>query len=61
MNLKLITLLFGILLQVLICVPILLWLKPPIFASFSLCVLIAVVVDNAFTLYTLKVKMGKVE
>ena len=59
MNLKFITLLFKILLQVLICIPILLWLKPPIFAGLSLCVLIAVVVDSAFTLYMLKVKMEK--
>lgn len=61
MNLKFITLLLKILMQVLISTPILLWLKPPIFAGFSLCVLIAVVVDSAFTLYTLKVKMEKTE
>ena len=53
---KVITL-FKFLLQVLISVPILYWLQPTLFAGFSICVLVAVIVDAAFMLHSIKLQL----
>ena len=51
--------LFKFLLQVLISVPILYWLQPTLFAGFSICVLVAVIVDSAVMVYNIKLQLEK--
>ena len=53
---KVITL-FKFLLQVLISVPILYWLQPTLFAGFSICVLVAVIVDSAIMIHSIKLRL----
>ena len=53
---KVITL-FKFLLQILISVPILYWLQPTLFAGFSICVLVAVIVDSAIMLHNIKLRL----
>ena len=49
--------LFKFLLQVLISVPILYWLQPTLLAMFSICVLVAVIVDSAIMLHSIKLQL----
>ena len=49
--------LFKIVLQVIITLPLLYWLKPPIFAGLAICLLVAVIVDSSFTIYQIKLKL----
>ena len=57
MTVKLWLALFKVVLQVVISLPLLDWLKPPIFAGFAICVLVAVIVDSSFTIYQIKLKL----
>ena len=57
MNVKLWLALFKVVLQVIIALPLLDWLKPPIFAGFAVCVLVAVIVDSGFTVYQIRLKL----
>ena len=57
MTVKLWLTLFKVVLQVLITLPLLDWLKPPIFAGFAICILVAVIVDSSFTIYQIKLKL----
>lgn len=57
MNVKLWLALFKVVLQVIIALPLLDWLKPPIFAGFAICVLVAVIVDSGFTVYQIRLKL----
>lgn len=49
--------LFKFLLQTLISVPILYWLQPTLFAGFSICVLVAVIVDSAIMIHSIKLRL----
>ena len=49
--------LFKFLLQILINVPILYWLQPTLFAGFSICVLVAVIVDSAIMIHNIKLQL----
>ena len=49
--------LFKFLLQVLISVPILYWLQPTLLARFSICVLVAVIVDSAIMIHNIKLQL----
>ena len=55
---KVITL-FKFLLQILISVPILYWLQPTLFARFSIGVLVAVIVDSAIMIHSVKLQLEK--
>ena len=57
MTVKLWLALFKVVLQVIISLPLLDWLKPPIFASFAICVLVVVIVDSSFTVYQIRLKL----
>ena len=57
MIMKLWLALFKVVLQAIISLPLLDWLKPPIFAGFTICVLVAVIVDSSFTVYQIKLKL----
>ena len=57
MTVKLWLTLFKVVLQVLITLPLLDWLKPPIFAGFAICVLVAIIVDSSFTVYQIRLKL----
>ena len=57
MTVKLWLTLFKVVLQVIIALPLLDWLKPPIFAGFAICILVAVIVDSSFTVYQIKLKL----
>ena len=57
MTVKLWLALFKVVLQVIISLPLLDWLKPPIFAGFAICILVAVIVDSSFTIYQIKLKL----
>ena len=57
MTVKLWLALFKVVLQVIISLPLLDWLKPPIFAGFAICILVAVIVDSSFTIYQIKMKL----
>ena len=57
MTVKLWLALFKIILQVIITLPLLDWLKPPIFAGLAICVLVAVIVDSGFIVYQIKLKI----
>ena len=57
MTVKLWLTLFKVVLQVIIALPLLDWLKPPIFAGFAICILVAVIVDSSFTIYQIKLKL----
>ena len=57
MTVKLWLVLFKLVLQVIITLPLLDWLKPPIFAGLAICVLVAVIVDSGFTIYQIKWKL----
>ena len=49
--------LFKFLLQILINVPILYWLQPTLVAGFFICVLVAVIVDSAIMIYSIKLQL----
>ena len=57
MTVKLWLALFKVVLQVIISLPLLDWLKPPIFAGFAICILVAVIVDSSFIIYQIKLKL----
>ena len=57
MTVKLWLALFKLILQVIITLPLLDWLKPPIFAGLAICVLVAVIVDSSFIVYQIKLKL----
>ncbi len=57
MTVKLWLTLFKVVLQVIIALPLLDWLKPPIFAGLAICILVAVIVDSSFTVYQIKLKL----
>ena len=57
MTMKLWLALFKVVLQVIISLPLLDWLKPPIFAGFAICVLVAVIVDSSFVIYQIRLKL----
>ena len=48
---------FKFLLQILISVPLLSWLQPTLFAGFSICVLVAVIVDSAIRIHMIKLQL----